>query len=204
MTSPTTTVTFLFTDIEGSTRLWEQDEVAMRAALARHDELLRQTVAIHQGTIFSVMGDGFAAAFPSALDAVKAALETQRSLQVEEWPTATPIRVRMGIHSGEAELRDGEYFGPAVNRAARVMAIGHGGQTLCSSAIAETLSETDIALLDLGDKRLRDLDRPVRVYQLHVHGLQLDFPPLRTLDAALGNLPTQATTSVATEKWPRF
>jgi class 3 adenylate cyclase len=134
VSAPSGTVTFLFTDIEGSTRLWQADEAAMRAALSRHDELLREAVAGHDGVVFSSMGDGVAAVFSSASAAVAAALDAQRLLEGEVWPTATPVRVRMGLHTGEAELRDGDYFGTAVNRAARLMAIGHGGQVLVSSA----------------------------------------------------------------------
>jgi class 3 adenylate cyclase len=118
VTAPTGTVTFLFTDIEGSTRLWQRGEEQMRAALARHDELLRSAVAEHGGTMFSSMGDGFAAAFPSAPAAVRAALAAQQFVQGEAGPAAAPLRVRMGLHTGEAELRDGDYFGTTVNRTA--------------------------------------------------------------------------------------
>ena len=129
--APSGTVTFLFTDIEGSTRLWQADEAAMRSALSRHDQLLRKVIAEHDGTVFSAMGDGLAAAFGSASAAMQAALAAQQSLQAEPWPTPTPLRVRMGLHTGEEEWRDGDYFGTVVNRAARLMAIGHGGQVLC-------------------------------------------------------------------------
>src|SRR5271165_3998654 len=120
MAGPSDIVTFLFTDIEGSTRLWQADEAAMRAALSRHDELLVKAVADHDGVVFSSMGDGMAAAFSSASAAVAAALTSQRLLAAERWSTATPIRVRIGIHTGEADTRDGDYFGTAVNRAARL------------------------------------------------------------------------------------
>ena len=139
MSAPSGIVTFLFTDIEGSTRLWQVDEAAMRVALSHHDELLRKTVADQDGVVFSSMGDGIAAAFSSASAAVAAALIAQQLLAAETWPTATPIRVRMGIHTGEADARDGDYFGTAVNRTSRLMAIGHGGQVLVSSATAEIL-----------------------------------------------------------------
>jgi class 3 adenylate cyclase len=127
MVRPTRAVTFLFSDIEGSTRLWQQNETAMRAALSRHDEILRAAVARNDGSVFSAMGDGIAAAFASASAAAMAAQVLQRDLAAEPWPTDTPIRVRIGIHSGEAEFRDEDYFGTAVNRTARLMAIGHGG-----------------------------------------------------------------------------
>jgi predicted ATPase len=184
-------VTYLFTDIEGSTRLWQQDEAAMGEALSRHDDLLRQAVDEEGGTVFSTMGDGLAAAFSSALSAIRAALAGQRLLGAEVWPTPTPIRVRMGLHTGEAELRDGDYFGTAVNRAARLMAVGHGGQVLCSQATA-ALVESEIELVDLGEHRLRDLDRPIRVFQVGAGA----FAPLRSLDVLPGNLPLVTTSFV--------
>jgi predicted ATPase len=188
-------VTFLFTDIEGSTRLWQADEMAMRAALLRHDELVRMAVAESDGVVFSSMGDGIAAAFSSASSAVLAALSCQRVLEEESWPTAWPIRVRMGIHTGEVEARDGDYFGTAVNRAARLMNIAHGGQVLCSSATAEVLGGTTL-LVDLGEHRLRDLDRPMRVFQVG-EGV---FPALRSLDSFRGNLPLQVSSFVGRER----
>ena len=186
------TVTFLFTDIEGSTRLWQADEAAMRSALSRHDEVLRKMIAEHEGTVFSATGDGMAAAFGSASAAVRAALAAQRALEAEPWPTATPLRVRMGVHSGEAEWRDGDYFGTVVNRAARLMAIGHGGQVLCSAATAELVGDAGLSLVDLGEHRLRDLDRPMHVFQVG----EGSFPALRSLDRLPGNLPEQVTSFV--------
>jgi class 3 adenylate cyclase len=186
------TVTFLFTDIEGSTRLWQADEAAMRSALSRHDELVRNTVADHDGRVFSAMGDGLAVAFASPSMAVLAA---QRRMEAEAWPTANRVRVRMGVHTGEAERRDGDYFGTVVNRAARLMAIGHGGQVLVSSATAELVSDGP-ELMDLGMHRLRDLDRSMQVFQAGAEGLQARFPPLRSLNAIPGNLPEQLTSFV--------
>jgi predicted ATPase len=182
----------LFTDIEGSTRLWQQDELAMRGALSRHDELVRKPVAEHGGVVFATMGDGMAAAFASASGAVNAAVAAQRWLGAERWPTATPLRVRMGIHTGEAEWRDGDYVGTAVNRAARLMGVGHGGQVLCSSATADLLADTTIGLVDLGEHHLRDLDRPMHIFQVGTER----FPPLRSLDLVPGNLPAQLTSFV--------
>jgi predicted ATPase/class 3 adenylate cyclase len=196
MGAPSGTVTFLFTDIEGSTRLWQQDETAMRSALSRHDQLLRKVIAEHEGRVFSAMGDGMAAAFGSAWAAVQAALAAQRWLAAEPWPTATPLRVRMGLHTGEAEWRDGDYFGTVVNRAARLMAIGHGGQVLCSSTTAELVGDGQLSLTDLGERRLRDLDRPMHVFQVGAEGLPMEFPRLRTVDAAPGNLPVLSTSFV--------
>jgi len=191
VTMPSGTVTFLFTDIESSTRLWQTDEATMRAALARHDDLLQRSVAHEDGTVFSTMGDGIAAAFASASAAVRAALEAQRLVEAEAWPTATPIRVRMGLHTGDAELRDGDYFGTAVNRAARLMAVGHGGQVLCS-AVTAGMVDSEVALLDLGEHRLRDLDRPMHIFQMGGG----EFGPLRSLDSLPGNLPEQVTSFV--------
>jgi predicted ATPase/class 3 adenylate cyclase len=195
MSAPSGTVTFLFTDIEGSTRLWQADETAMRAAVSRHDELIRKTVAEHGGTVFSTGGDGFGVAFPAASTALAAALAAQRILESEEWPTANPLRARMGIHTGEAELRDGDYFGTAVNRAARLTAIGHGGQVLVSSLTAELLGD-GVALVDLGEQRLRDLDRPMQVFQAG----EGSFSRLQSLDAFPGNLPLQVTSFVGREE----
>jgi predicted ATPase/class 3 adenylate cyclase len=188
MGAPSGTVTFLFTDIEGSTRLWQQDEAVMRAAVGRHDQLLRHVVSDHGGDVFSTMGDGLAVAFPSASSAVAAAMAAQQVLGAEPWPTASPLRVRMGLHSGEAEQRDRDYFGTAVNRAARLMGVGSGGQVLCSASTAELVG-TEVTLVDLGEHRLRDLDRPVHVFQVGAGR----FPPLRSLDVLPGNLPVQPT-----------
>jgi predicted ATPase len=182
----------LFTDIEGSTRLWQADETAMRSALSRHDQLLRKVMVEHEGRVFSAMGDGVAAAFGSASAAVQAAMAAQQSLLAEPWPTATPLRVRMGVHTGEAEWRDGDYFGTVVNRAARLMAIGHGGQVLCSSATAELVGDAQLSLIDLGEHRLRDLDRPMHVFQVGGGS----FPALGSLDRLPGNLPEQVTSFV--------
>jgi class 3 adenylate cyclase len=191
MGAPSGTVTFLFTDIEGSTRLWQLDEGAMRQAVQHHDELLWATIQECGGVVFSTMGDGVAAAFTTAHAALGAAELAQERLTKEEWTTAEPVRVRMGLHSGEVEERDGDYFGTPVNRAARLMAIGHGGQVLCSSATAE-LVEGSVTLVDLGEHRLRDLDRPMHVFQVGDGA----FPPLRSLSTIPGNLPIQLTSFV--------
>jgi len=174
---PSGVVTFLFTDIEGSTRRWEADADAMRAALAAHDKLLRSAIEAHEGVLFSHSGDGIAAAFASPKAAVDAAIDAPRELQ---------LPVRMGIATGEAELRDNDYFGTVLNRAARVMAAGHGGQVLVAESTAGLLSGVD--LLDLGPRRLRDLPTPLNVFQLQADGLRTDFPRLRTLDPIPGNL----------------
>ena len=179
--SPTGTVTFLFTDIEGSTRRWQDDPESMRALLVDHDEILRDVIEKHHGHLFKHTGDGVAAVFPSASDAVDAAVDAQARL-VEVLP------VRMGLHTGEAELRDGDYFGSTLNRCARLMGIGHGGQVLCSEATAGLVRDRD-DLVDLGEHRLRDLTRAERVFQLG--GEQ--FPTLRSIDSVPSNLPTVLT-----------
>jgi predicted ATPase len=184
-------VTFLFTDIEGSTRLWESEPAAMQAGLARHDAILRATIDGQGGYVFSTSGDGLAAAFQAASAAVAAAMGAQDLFWREEWPTSRPLRVRMGLHTGEAQWRDGDYFGPALNRAARLMAAGGGGQILCSAATAG-LVEGQVSLVDLGEHRLRDLDGPLRVFQIG----QGRFPPIRTLDPLPGNLPLPTSSFV--------
>jgi predicted ATPase/class 3 adenylate cyclase len=192
---PSGTVTFLFTDIEGSTRLWQEDEASMHQAVARHDQLLGEVIGAHCGVVFSTMGDGLAAAFQTSSAAVECALEAQTLLNEEAWATTRPLRVRMGLHTGEAEFRSGDYFGTSVNRAARLVAVGHGGQVICSSSTAELL-DVDVALVDLGEHRLRDLDRPMHVFQIG----DGSFAPLRSLSAFPGNLPLQLTSFVGRQE----
>jgi class 3 adenylate cyclase len=181
-------VTFLFTDVEGSTRRWEADPDGMRAALAAHDEVLRQVIEAHGGWLFKHTGDGVCAAFSSPRAAVDAAVTAQRAVE---------LPVRMGLATGEAELRDGDYFGAVLNRAARVMAAGHGGQILLADSTAGLLSAVD--LVDLGPRRLRDLPMPVGVFQVRAAGLQTDFPALRALDASPGNLRPATTSFIGRE-----
>ena len=200
---PTGTVTFLFTDLEGSTRLWEEHPDAMRAALARHDEILRDAVEKYEGQVVKTTGDGLHAAFGTAHDAVAAAIEAQRGLDAEPWTLPDPLLVRMGVHTGEADVREGDYFGTAVNRAARVSAAAHGGQVIVSHATEELVRDqlpAEVALEDLGEHHLRDLARPERVFQVHAPGLAEDFPPLRSLDAFPGNLPARQTSFVGRDK----
>lgn len=177
--------TFLFTDIEGSTRRWEADAEAMRAALAAHDAVLRDEVTARGGEVFKHTGDGVCAAFGSPTAAVDAAVAAQRALE---------LPVRMGIATGEAEERDSDYFGPVLNRAARVMSAGHGGQILVDGTTAGLVA--DFELVSLGTKRLRDIAKPVDVHQIRAPGLCTDFPPLRSLDAAPGNLRVPATSLI--------
>ena len=195
---PSGTVTFLFTDIEGSTRLWERYPDAMQSALAGHDEILHDSVAAHGGQIVKTTGDGIHAVFASARDAVEAAVTAQRALATADWKTDEPLTVRMGVHTGEAESRDGDYYGSALNRAARLMSVAHGGQILVSLSTEELLSDDrgEIRLVDLGEHRLRDLSRPERVFQVGAPGLAADFPPIRSLNAFPGNLPVQLSSFV--------
>ncbi len=186
--APSGVVTFLFTDVEGSTRRWEADADAMRAALATHDEVLRTAIEAHGGFLFSHTGDGVVAAFASPRSAVDAAIAAQRALE---------LPVRMGIATGEAELRDGDYFGTVLNRAARVMAAGHGGQILVADSTATLLS--GVELIDLGPRRLRDVPTPVGVFQVRAPGLRTEFPALRALDASPGNLRRAATSFIGRE-----
>ena len=197
---PSGTVTFLFTDIEGSTRLWEEHPEAMPAALVRHDEIVRGAIEGHGGVVLSEMGDGMAAAFASPAGAVAAVLETQRSLRDEPWVEVGALRARMGLHAGEGVLRaDGQYVNQPLNRCARLMAVAHGGQVVISDAV-EVLVRNELApevtFVDLGEHRLRDLAQPVRVFQLCAAGLPSEFPPLRSLDAFPGNLPVHLTSFV--------
>ena len=195
-------LTFLFTDVEGSTRLWEQYPREMQGALERHDVLLRGAIADADGEVVKTTGDGLMAVFGAPLAAVTAAIAAQRSLTAEPWPATCPIRVRMGVHTGEAEARGGDYFGPAVNRTARIMAAGHGGQILLSGATAALIEgglPAAISLRDLGEHRLKDLGRPERLVQIAGRDLPSEFPPLATLDRRPNNLPTQASGFVGRE-----
>src|SRR5271166_819610 len=186
--APSGVVTFLFTDVEGSTRRWEADADAMRVALAAHDEVLRDAIEAHGGWLFKHTGDGVCAAFGSPRSAVDAAVAAQRALG---------LPVRMGIATGEAERREGDYFGAVLNRAARVMAAGHGGQILLAEPTAGLLSGVD--LVDLGPRRLRDLPTPVQVFQVQAPGLRTEFPPLRAIDVSPGNLRPQTTSFIGRE-----
>jgi predicted ATPase/class 3 adenylate cyclase len=192
-------VTFLFTDIEGSTHLWESAPEAMRNALARHDEIVRGAIERHGGYVFATGGDGFAAAFGRAGDAVAAGVQAQAGLAGEMWPGGAVVGVRMGLHTGEAVEREGDYFGTAVNQAARLMELAHGGQVVCSAVTASVVADTlppDVKLVDLGEHLLRDLSRREHVFQVEAPGLASDFPPLRSPDVLPGNLAVQPTSFV--------
>jgi class 3 adenylate cyclase len=189
--APSGTVTLLFTDVEGSTRLWEAERDAMAAALRRHDEILRDTIEQAAGYVFKTAGDSFCAAFSSARAGLDAALAAQRTLAAQSWPTSRPIVVRMGLHAGVCEERDGDYFGPAVNRTARLLAVAAGGQVLVSGAAAELLSDElpdGVGLRELGTHQLKDLTRPERIYQVEAAFLasMSAVPAVSSADPAAG------------------
>jgi predicted ATPase/class 3 adenylate cyclase len=190
---PSGTVTFLFTDVEGATSLWEEHPDLMRHAVVRHNEIVRDVVRSNGGFIVKTMGDGFHAVFADAHHAVMAAVAAQTALLADDRNVAEPLRVRMGIHTGQAEVRDGDYSGSAVNRGARLMSAAHGGQIVVSAATEELLHDAlpeKYGFIDLGEHRLRDLGRPEHLFQVVHPDLGREFEPLRTLDALPGsNLP---------------
>ena len=183
---PEGTLTFLFTDIVGSTTLWEAHPQAMAPALARHDAILQQVIAESSGIVFKTVGDAVHAVFTTAPDALAAALAAQHALYHEPWGVTGPLRVRMAIHTGAADMRDGDYFGPPLNRIARMLGAGHGGQILLSHATVELVQDRlppGASLVNLGAYQLKDLSRSEQIFQL-VHGdLPTDFPPLTTMAA---------------------
>lgn len=186
---------FLFADLEGSTRHWEREPDAMRLALAHHDEILSTAVTSAGGSVVKTTGDGLMAVFDSGVDCVVACIEAQRELAAATWATTEPLRVRMGSHVGDAEPRAGDFYGTAVNRAARIMAAAHGGQVLCSAAVVGLLEDppAGTSLRDLGAHRLKDLSQPEHLFQVVHPDLPDDFPPLATLDARPNNLPVQVS-----------
>jgi len=198
MQAPTGTVTFLFTDIEGSSRLWERFPVDMGPALARHDALLRGAIEARGGVVFKTVGDAFCAAFSSPASAMESALAAQAALFAEDWGRVGPVRVRMGLHAGPAEFRDQDYFGGTLNRTARISSAGHGGQILVSQVLPEILrlDFPDLGFVPLGDFRLRNLTSVERIYQVHAPGLPAQFPPLRLQLSLPHNLPAPTTSFI--------
>ncbi len=200
MAAPSGEISFLFTDVEGSTRLWESDHDAMAASLATHDDIMRSIVEARSGHVFSTAGDAFSVAFPSTAEALAAAVDIQLRLRDANWP-GPPIKVRMGIHTGTAEERDGDYFGPVLNRAARIMAAGHGGQILISSATADAVAPDGVlSLKDLGVHHLKDLDEPEHVYDVRHPHLPEVTKPITTVDIRRHNLPDYMTSFVGRAK----
>ena len=202
MSRPKGTVTLLFSDIEGSTQRWERHRAAMPDAVRRHDALMQAAISAHSGHVFKTVGDAFCATFWNAVDAVASALDAQRSLNEQDWSAIDGLHVRIALHTGSTDERDGDYFGPAVNRVARLLAIAHGGQVVVSGITAD-LVQGDMpprsSLRDLGAHRLKDLTQPEQVYQLVAPDLRVDFPPLRSLNALPNNLPLQLTSFVGRE-----
>lgn len=211
--SPTTTdgdilpdsdgAAFLFTDIEGSTRRWETAPDAMREAMRRHDAILRATVAAHRGRVFKSRGDGLGCVFPSMQQAVIATVAGQRALIAEDWSGTGGLKVRMALHCGPVEPRDGDFFGPTLHRLARLLDVGHGEQILISAAALEALGGelvSGLTLVDLGSHQLRDLIEPALIYQINAPGLPSQFAPLRSLNRAPHNLPSQLTPLVGREQ----
>lgn len=198
---PSGTVTFLLTDLEGSTRLWERDPKSMEEAMARHDEIVPDALDANGGRLVKSQGEGDSAfaVFERPRQAASAALELQRAFITETWPTGTPLRIRIALLTGEAHVRGGDYYGTAVARCARLRSIGHGGQILLSQATADLLKDSfpnGVELRALGSHRLKDLSRPEQVYQLCHRDLPSEFPPLRSLDAFPNNLPVQLTSFI--------
>src|SRR5581483_9659213 len=200
---PTGTVTFLFTDIEGSTKLAQEYPDALPDLLARHNDILQQAIETHHGFVFQIVGDSFAVSFHNARDAVNAALDAQRALQNEAWSPA-PIKVRMGIHTGAAELRaessHARYVGYAtLALTQRLMSAGHGGQILLSQTVHDLVQgqlAAHATLRDMGEHRLKDVLEPQHLYQLTLPDLLAEFEPLNTLDTFHSNLPTQLTSFI--------
>src|SRR5215216_7196403 len=196
-TFPSGTVTFLFTDIEGSAERWEQDQALMSRVVERHHTLMRTAIETHHGVLFKRVGDGIQAAFFTAPDAVAAALDAQRSLAANHWSVVDgTFTVRMALHTTAAEPRDRDYLAPGLNRLARLVAAAHGGQVLLTQVtqnLAYDALPPDAGLRDLGEHPLRDLNRPEHVFQLLHPDLALDFPPLRTVTSRPNNLPVEPT-----------
>ena len=199
---PSGIVTFLFSDIEGSTQLWEENPQTMKVAFKRHDTLLRQAVAAHNGHIFKTVGDGFYIAFSQATEGLAAALRAQRALHTEKWPDSARLRVRMALSTGVADEREGDYFGPPLNLAARLLAAAHGGQILLTHATQVEIAShlpPSVELRDLGFRRFKGLREPQRVFQVVAADLPVHFPPLRTLNPSPTNLPSELTSFVGRE-----
>ena len=204
MTLPSGTVTFLFTDIEGSTKLAQEHRETWETMRARHHAILQSAMDAHNGYAFQIIGDAFCVAFHTAADAIRAAEKSQIDLDAEDW-SGTPIKVRMGIHTGKAEIQEsGEYHGYlAMSRVQRLMSAAHGGQVLISLATDELVRDelpVNISLKDMGERRLKDLIRPEHIYNLIIPNLPIDFPPIKTLDAYRHNLPVQLTSFIGREK----
>lgn len=203
LTSEVKTLTFCFSDIEGSTRLWEESASTMSEALAKHDAILREQIESHRGEVFKTVGDGFFATFVNAHDAVEAAVSIQRTIGSSRWGTSRPIKVRMALHTGPTEVRDNDYFGNTLNRVARLLSTGYGGQVLLSRATTSLVRDylpPQVTLRDLGLHRLKDLDQAENVAMLGHPELQAEFPPLKSLDARPNKLPRLLSNFIGRQK----
>jgi predicted ATPase/class 3 adenylate cyclase/uncharacterized protein HemY len=203
---PSGTVTFLYTDIEGSTPMWDRNPQAMQASVERHNAILREAIESRGGKVYKVIGDAFQVAFSMPSRAVEAAIAAQLALAAEDWGKSGPIRVRMGIHTGPAEARAGDYVSSSshqtLNRVARIMSAGHGGQILVSLAVEELTRgqlTADISLKAQGEHHLRGLNQPERIFQVVAPGLKEHFPPLATMNTQQHNLPAETTPFVGRE-----
>jgi class 3 adenylate cyclase len=204
--APTGTVTLLFTDVEGSTRLLKQLRKAYGKLLAHHHELMRAALHHHAGREMDTQGEAFFAVFPRAKDAVAAAIAAQRAHAAQGWPDGVEVRVRIGIHTAEPDIVGDRYFGLGVHRAARLCSVAHGGQVLLSRSTAGLVDEDEVpgvAVRDLGEHLLKDLERPERIYQVVADGLAERFPPLKTVTevARRSDVPTGTVTFVATDMY---
>lgn len=201
---PTGAVTFLFTDIEGSTRLWQRDPSLMKGALAIHDEIIHSAIDSHEGVVFKTGGDSFCASFASPHQALRSAIAVQSHLLDTQWETEEPIRVRMALHTGTAQLRDNDYFGPTLNRTARLMSAGHGGQILCSASTQHLLADEvppGVEIISLGIHHLKDLERPEEIFQVAASGLPTEFPPLQLLDNGATGAGEEAVLAYRAKNW---
>lgn len=200
--APIGTISFLFTDIVGSTRLWEKHPNHMGSALARHDAILRGAAETHGGYVFKTVGDAFCVAFQTPRNAILAAIDAQIALEAEDWKEIALLKVRMGIHTGAAEFRGGDYYGGTLNRASRIESAAHGSQILLSQITCELLQDEGlpIAFKSLGEHRLRNLDRPEHLFQAIVEGLPKDFPPPKSMEVLPNNLPVQTTSFIGRER----
>jgi class 3 adenylate cyclase len=201
---PDGAVTFLFSDIEGSTQLWERAPDAMRDALTMHNEIVARALATRGGVVFKTVGDAFHAAFSDPVSALEAAIDAQAALANATWPTESAIRVRVGIHTGTARLEEGDYFGPTLNRVARLTAAGHGGQTLVSSATQGLVDDSlpkGVGLRSLGIHYLKDLDRPEEIFQVEIEGLEADHAPLTTVPQEASRLVSEARAAFQAKRW---
>ncbi len=200
---PTGIVTLLFTDIEGSSRLWEEHPAAMSEALGRHDELVRKTIGDHSGHVFKTVGDAFCAAFTTATDAVLAAAAVQHVIWDEPWPEQCEIRVRIALHTGECVERSGDYFGPTVNRIARLVSSAHGGQTVVSRVTADLVRDglpPGATLQNLGILRLKGLGQPEQVFGLQADDLPSEFPALALVQREDGDMPAELTRLIGRDR----